>query len=139
MKRLPSVLTICGLLVANGSASLGDWTIIDLHELAVPHVSSLAVGISDSPYGTYDQGGNVWEWNEAIIGENRGVRGGAIFSYTGTPWDNLHASPRYHFTATFEYHSWGFRVAHVPEPSTLVLLGIGALSLLAYAWRKRRC
>jgi len=26
----------------------------------------------------------------------------------------------------------------VPEPSTLVLLGIGAVSLLAYAWRKRR-
>jgi formylglycine-generating enzyme required for sulfatase activity len=22
---------------------------------------------SDSPYGTFDQGGNVWEWNEAII------------------------------------------------------------------------
>ncbi len=25
----------------------------------------------------------------------------------------------------------------VPEPSTLVLLGIGAISLLAYAWRRR--
>jgi hypothetical protein len=26
----------------------------------------------------------------------------------------------------------------VPEPSTLVLLGIGAVSLLAYTWRRRR-
>ena len=26
----------------------------------------------------------------------------------------------------------------VPEPCTLVLLGIGAVSLLAYAWRRRR-
>ena len=26
-----------------------------------------------------------------------------------------------------------------PEPSSLVLLSVGLLSLLAYAWRKRRC
>ena len=28
---------------------------------------------SDSPYGTFDQGGNVWEWNEAILYQYRGV------------------------------------------------------------------
>ena len=31
----------------------------------------------------------------------------------------------------------GFSVTTAPEPSTLVLLGIGAVSLLAYAWRRR--
>jgi hypothetical protein len=32
----------------------------------------------------------------------------------------------------------GGGVIGVPEPSAIVLLGIGALSLLAYAWRKRK-
>ena len=37
-----------------------------------------AYSLSDSPYGTYDQGGNVWEWNEEIVyGSYRGIRGGS--------------------------------------------------------------
>jgi formylglycine-generating enzyme required for sulfatase activity len=36
-----------------------------------------AYALSDSPYGTYDQGGNVSEWNETIhFTTNRGSRGG---------------------------------------------------------------
>src|SRR5262249_986712 len=34
---------------------------------------------SAGPYGTFDQGGNVWEWNERITGSNRGVLGGGSF------------------------------------------------------------
>jgi len=32
---------------------------------------------SASYYGTYDQGGNVWEWNDTIIGSSRVLRGGS--------------------------------------------------------------
>src|SRR5262245_41348732 len=37
---------------------------------------------SPSPYGTFDQGGNAFEWNETPIGPDRGVRGG---SYNPSP------------------------------------------------------
>src|SRR5262249_50686067 len=30
-----------------------------------------------SPYGTFDQGGNVWEWNEALNNSFRAIRGGS--------------------------------------------------------------
>lgn len=76
--------------------------------------------LSDSPYGTFDQGGNVWEWNEtAVFSSSRGVRGGS-FDYHSS---YLHASLRSLNDPTrYEYYHLGFRVASIPEPSTLLLL-----------------
>jgi len=91
---------------------------------------------SASSYGTFDQGGNLWEWNEtAVTSSSRGLRGGGwsnIYAY------GLAASDRGNYDPTGEIHFIGFRVASVPEPSTLVLLGMGALGLLAFAWRRKR-
>ncbi len=36
---------------------------------------------SPGPYGTFDQAGNVWEWNEAMIDSERGLRGGSWDDY----------------------------------------------------------
>ncbi len=66
---------------------------------------------SVSPYGTFDQGGNVWEWNEAadglVVGSGRGLR--------GSSWSNslmeLRAARRRHAEPTFETDDMGFRVA----------------------------
>ena len=71
---------------------------------------------SDSPYGTFDQGGNVWEMNEAIVYQNatcacRGGRGGSFVS-TG---DGLQASTRSSYDhPPDECNSIGFRVSRVP-------------------------
>jgi len=63
---------------------------------------------SDSAYGTFDQGGNLWEWNEAVIGASRGLRGGS-FSAIGD--DDLHASSRYDNISSGYDYTFGFRVA----------------------------
>jgi formylglycine-generating enzyme required for sulfatase activity len=73
-----------------------------------------------SSYGTNDQGGNVYEWNDAVIsGSSRGLRGGA--------WGNgvlgLRSSSRFDGLGgpTGESFSIGFRVAAVPEPTSILL------------------
>jgi sulfatase modifying factor 1 len=83
---------------------------------------------SDSPYGTFDQGGNVWEWNEAIIsGSYRGLRGG---SFVGDDFGLRAADRGNHDLSANEGYKGGFRVSEaIPEPVTMagMVLGIGGL------------
>ena len=92
---------------------------------------------SESPYGTFDQGGNVWEWVEtAVDSENRGVWGGA--------WDydssGLLASFRNRVPPTYESIGVGFRVASnvvVPEPASVaVWFGLCGTAMLLRRRRK---
>jgi sulfatase modifying factor 1 len=80
--------------------------------------------------GTFDMMGNVWEWNETLIGSSRGIRGGAYNSYNSD--NSLASSYRYYLEhySFIEVSSIGFRVAEIPEPTTVALLSLGALSLI---------
>jgi len=92
-----------------------------------------------SPYGTMGQGGNVWEWEETefdLVNDSsssaRGVRGGDwdLFSF------GLSSSSRFSFGGpSFEGSSVGFRVASIPEPSSLLL---GAFTSVGLWMRRRR-
>jgi formylglycine-generating enzyme required for sulfatase activity len=94
-----------------------------------------AFAASPGPYGTYDMGGDVLQWNEAnIAGSSRGLRGGCCYDTSST----LAASDRGTGNApTGEYGSIGFRVASsIPEPGSLALL-IGAAIVVLLWWRRR--
>ena len=68
---------------------------------------------SDSPYGTFDQGGNLSEWNEAVIHDlYRGVRGGSFFDSE----NDLRAAIRGYRNPANESLDVGFRVAYIPGP-----------------------
>ena len=84
---------------------------------------------SPSACGTYDQGGNLWQWNETVLwGDYRGMRGGAFNSATS---ESLRAFTRNGFYNLVAGDSnIGFRVAYVPEPASAMLLVIGGLALL---------
>jgi formylglycine-generating enzyme required for sulfatase activity len=86
---------------------------------------------SPSPYGTFDQGGNVWEWNEEIVGANRGIRGGSFSGAVAALGSNYPSND----VATLQTFDVGFRVAAVPEPGTGLLVMLGVLGL--GAWRRR--
>ncbi len=78
--------------------------------------------LSPGPYGTYDMGGDVWQWNEADnTGSYRGLRGGSYFIDS----DDQASSYRNSGFPTAEHAVFGFRVASsgaTPEPSSIALL-----------------
>jgi formylglycine-generating enzyme required for sulfatase activity len=88
---------------------------------------------SASPYGTFDQAGNVQEWNETLFDQFslRGRRGG---QYNGTVSMLRASSEQFKASPAFEDYPIGFRVAMVPEPDAAVL----AIVAWAIAWRFRK-
>ncbi len=102
---------------------------------------------SPSPYGTYDQGGNVYDYTETLtgnaptVGDDPPPVGPAILrilrgsSYVDRQED-LAAKFRRSVTADTNFAAQGFRVVQVvPEPGTALLVTTGMLIL---AGRRRR-
>ena len=133
----PSAQVPPGTDLTNGSANYDKvMPGTNGHPVDVGSYDAMDAGeyVSDSPYGTFDQAGNVWEWNEAIIdGSNRGRRGGSFYNDDS----NLRAAHRYgaRRNPATEWDSIGFRLSQVPEPATLAVLAFGSIGVLM----RRRC
>lgn len=81
---------------------------------------------SDSHYGIFDMGGNVWEWTDSIdSGSARWLRGGSWRDSA----NGLQASYSGSYASVYGSSGIGFRLAAVPEPSLslgmAILLGLG--------------
>jgi sulfatase modifying factor 1 len=122
------------LPVASGTEA--DTAVYEQSFSTGPADTTLTGGLS--PYGTMGQGGNVWEWEETdfdLVNDSsssaRGVRGGDW----GLNSNILLSSDRFNVNPPFESSFVGFRVASIPEPSTLLL---SLLGLSAVCMRRRR-
>jgi len=88
--------------------------------------------LAGSFYGTFDQGGSEWEWNDAVIGSSsRGLRGGSWVDNESS----LRASSRGYFVPAYESNFFGFRVVIVPEPAVAGLMMVG---MALVAWKRKR-
>jgi formylglycine-generating enzyme required for sulfatase activity len=104
-------ITNPGANVAN-YASGADWNSQN------GNVTTVGSAAANNYFGTADQGGNVFEWNDAVIsGSSRGLRGGSF----GSVGSVLRASNRGLSDPAVEGGNIGIRVASVPEPTSLLL------------------
>jgi formylglycine-generating enzyme required for sulfatase activity len=97
-----------------------------------PYTDAGAYALSASPYGTFDQGGNVFEWNERLfLGSERVFRGGSY----GSEFEDLYKVFWLSGNPASQGAIVGFRVATIPEPTLLCLLG--AFAIVRLLRRKR--
>lgn len=89
---------------------------------------------STSFYGTFDQAGNVFEWNEQVMASmHRGISGGG--------WNSdpraAASIDRNGTVPTMEFDLVGFRVASIPEPSAVLYGCVVMIGLLSRKWKRK--
>ena len=110
-----------------GAANYDDGDYVGYPVMALTDVGAYGAN-SDSFYGTNDQAGNVWEWNDAVVsGSSRGLRGGG--------WGASDANLLSSFGGNYgppvgEDSSTGFRVATIPEPSAWIMTALFCAGLV---------
>jgi formylglycine-generating enzyme required for sulfatase activity len=95
-----------------------------------------AFAASPGPYGTYDMGGNVWQYTETLVnnGITRVTLGGSWQQYAVYMISTMYTGDG----STVEHSNLGFRVATIPEPPSLTLLLAAGMCAVGVWTRRRR-
>jgi formylglycine-generating enzyme required for sulfatase activity len=134
----------------DGWALTGSQLPTDINANALTDVGAYVDAIG--PYGTYDQGDNVQEWNENFIIDSEGIHPGRNGGSWSVGAQAVNATVRFGGFADEDadtYDNVGFRLVNyaagpgpgdgggsgqIPEPSTLLSSALGTLALV----RRRR-
>jgi formylglycine-generating enzyme required for sulfatase activity len=129
---IPVQASLTGDGLANGSGNYANYAGGASWNVPSGSGNVTTVGTNGGPsfYGTYDQNGNVWEWNDSVSDNLRGIAGGDWFcsefrlSTDGTTTLNPDGSVRqsivtYHGNPASLSSKIGFRVATFSNPLNL--------------------
>jgi hypothetical protein len=124
--------TVCAVPTATANSANCDAGDIDDDgfDADVDHVTIVGsfTGAA-SPYGTFDQGGNVFEWNEGIVSvSGRALRGGGF----ADPGSSLAAADQNGNSPSNAFNDVGFRVVRLSEPGRNLLVVAGILALVGF-------
>lgn len=88
-----------------------------------------AFASSPGPYGTFDQGGNIYQWTETPVSGTYFKDRGGSFAAAAVAMASVSdgGSP-----PTGSDESLGFRVAYVPEPNARASFAVGACGIIVF-------